>query len=160
MSIFYYILLYLINSFNQTFPNDNSLKRYINSTQRSNSSEALPEAITESKKVLEDPASRPGASKVLVIMLDKDSVTSEANLSAAVRPLTDAGIKVIVVTIGNDTGFDKVGSIAKDTGNIIRLNNADNVVDAADELMKKIIEGRRNGFFLYFGLKSESNSYF
>ena len=74
-------------------------------------------------------------------MIDKDPGTSKSDLSKALKPLNDAGTKVIVVRIGNEISQDKAKLFAMDERNILGLNNSESLTSAADKVIRTIIEG-------------------
>ena len=68
---------------------------------------ALDNALEEALREFEQPASRPNAKKILVVISDKKSGLSRSILTTAVRKLENKGVLVISVGIGSAVDRDE-----------------------------------------------------
>ena len=93
---------------------------------------------------------RPGASKVLIIITDGKS-TGEEPPKRAVKRVKEKGVRVYVVSIGEDTDKDELEDIVPTEKNIYPVKNPDDVPNVAPKLVEDIDKDiKKRKFLLYF----------
>lgn len=93
--------------FEDVFDSEKELGELVDAVKKEPGDAALHKALEEVRylfAVAED--TRPGASRVLVVITDKASDSTEDDVQMAAKKLTDDGVRVIAIALGED--FDPV----------------------------------------------------
>ena len=87
-----------------------------------------------------DPAigARPNANKILVIITDKRSDSSESNVREAAELLEEDGIRIIAVALGRESSPDELETTTPD---VIPAKETDGAKKTADTIMEKVLNG-------------------
>ena len=87
---------------------------------------------------------RPGASKVLIIVTDGKSTGKEPP-KRAVKPVKEKGVRVYVVSIGEDTDKDELKDIVPTDENMYPVKNPDEAPSVAPKLVEDIKKDIKKG---------------
>lgn len=134
--------------FQDKFPDEDALISQLERLPAVTGTPDLDSALAEARKVFQGPGARVGAKRILVVMVDNRSGSTEGDILRLARILEDEDVKVIPVAIGSAV---KRGELEKTTP------YKDNIVDAPEKetpesLGKKIVikagESKSNKCFL------------
>ena len=93
--------------FNNVFASEEELGKIVDNVKKDEGAASLEKALEEPRYLFalaED--TRPNAKRVVVVITDKKSDSTEASVRAASRKLRDDGVRVIAIVLGNE--FDPV----------------------------------------------------
>ena len=133
------------------------LKNRVDSFTRISGS-ALDKALEEAKRMFKNTA-RPDAKKVLVVIMDQKQSSDRGNTKEKARGLTETGVKVVPVAIGEKASPDELTDITPSKKNLVEMDKDENPEKAAEKIMIKVLEGNFFGllgnyfFFKYVVLK-------
>lgn len=103
---------------------------------------ALDKALTTSKMLFSPVAGgRVNAKKILVVMTDRESDSSSEDAMKSSKQVTDEGIRVIAVPLGDEHNVDEVKIIVSIKDDVIRPNVTDEPRDIADKIIDNILDG-------------------
>ena len=101
----------------------------------------LGKALTESLKLFEGPGTRPGAKRVLVVIMDKRSGVSQSVIKDAANGLREERIKVIPVAVGKEADAKELETATKDEKNLIEAPTEFEPDNLAETIMRKVLKG-------------------
>jgi hypothetical protein len=113
------------------------LKVFIDALPRDSSGALINKALEEATKVFQRAGVRPNAKKVLVVITDRRSGVSKGDIQIAAKPLSNAGIEVIPVAIGNEVSKDEIGAATDDKDNVIGVPTTETPESLAKKIMEK-----------------------
>lgn len=116
------------------------MKAYIEALSRDPSGALINKALEEANRVFKDPGVRPNAKKVLVIITDRRSGVSLDDIRTAAKPLSDGGIDVIPVAIGNEVRKNELEPCTTDEENVIAVPTTESPQSLADKIMEKSLK--------------------
>ena len=125
--------------FNDSFPSDENLKASIKLFSREPGS-GLDATLQKAKEIFESYA-RPGVQKVLVVIIDKKSDSSEGELQITATLLEEAKIKVIPVGLGDEVDNTELDVLTPRKDDVIKKPADVPSKDLTKEIMKKVLEG-------------------
>ncbi|XP_068755942.1 coadhesin-like [Montipora capricornis] len=113
---------------------------FLESVPRSSTAPDLGKALTESLKLFEGPGTRPGAKKVLVVIMDKRSGVSQSVIKDAANGLREERIKVIPVAVGKEADANELETATKDEKNLIEAPRDFEPDNLAETIMRKVLK--------------------
>lgn len=132
--------------FNDVFPSGERLKSSISQFKRASGS-ALDAALQKAKEIF-DSYARPGVKRVLAVITDKKSDSSETEVRDQSSLLEEDKIKVIPVGLGDEIDSKELEILTPRKDDVIKkpVNVSDK--DLVNQVMKKVLEG--NAYFSRF----------
>ena len=128
--------------FNNKSTTKSSLMQVVGNIPKPSKGAALGKALVAAKMVF-NPASggRPQANKILVVMIDRESDSSEEDARKAAKDLQQDGIRIIAVALGDEHNLDEVEMIVPIKEDVFKSNKSDDAKDIADSLVKNMLDG-------------------
>ena len=124
-------------NFGQTPPSPQQLKTAVEKLRVGTGVPNLADALKKASKMFEDDTRRPLTRKVLVIMADSKSVSTEDEVKKAVRPLEDRDIEIIAVVVGEEADPVELENTTPDK-NVIETDKDDDPKEVGEKIMDKI----------------------
>lgn len=84
---------------------------------------------------------RANAKKVLVVISDKRSTSSDSEIENEVKPLRDNDILVIPVALGNEADEKQLKSLVDDENSLVTAKTTDDTTDIKNKLMVVVFKG-------------------
>lgn len=125
-------------NFGQTPPSPQQLKTAVDKLRVGTGVPNLADALKKAAKMFEDEDRRPLTRKVLVIMADSESGSTEDEIKKAARPLEDRDIEVIAVAVGDEGDPDELGNTTPDKTNVIETDKDEDPKVVGEKIMDKI----------------------
>ena len=125
-------------NFGQTPPSPQQLKTAVEKLRVGTGVPNLADALKKASKMFEDDTRRPLTRKVLVIMADSKSVSTEDEVKEAVRPLEDRDIEIIAVVVGEEADPVELENTTPDKTNVIETDKDDDPKEVGEKIMDKI----------------------
>lgn len=129
------------------FTNSSVSKDYVSSTIDSatpmNGPVNMGNALNQAKTTFDNANPlRPNARKVLVVMTDKDTTTSKADVESKVKELTDKEIKVIGAGVGTEIDRGQLDWITLNKFYVMHVANEERPRHFGQGIMTRAIKGR------------------
>ena len=90
--------------------------------------------------------------QVVVVIADKRSDSTEADLEAAVKPLVNEGIRVIPVALGNESDSKELEVISPTPKDVVHASDSVTAEQIADTIIDTAVNGnnsfKNNRFYL------------
>lgn len=118
------------------------LRKYIKTLPKQASDPQIDKALQEALKIFQGANARPGAKRVLIVLTDKKSTTSEVVIRASARLLEEEKIRVIPVGIGSEADRGELRSITPHKSDVIDAEKEEEPWRLARELIIKILTGK------------------
>ena len=125
-------------NFGQTPPSPEQLKTALEKLRAGTGLPNLAGALEKALKMFEDDARRPLTHKVLVIMADSKSSSTEDEIKKAVRSLEERDIEVIAVAVGEEADPDELENTTPDKTNVIEAGKEEDPKMVGEKIMDKI----------------------
>jgi len=119
--------------------NEDSLKNAVNRLPRPSGGSSLQAALEKAREVF-DEGSRPDSKKVLVVILDRKSESTIANVRDAASKLEEDGVKVIPVAFGSRADTDEVEATTPNKANFVKINDTALPTECAEEISERITD--------------------
>ena len=129
-------------NFSRTFPNKDDLIRVVSRLPKKSGDPDLAKALESVTKVYELKQVRPNAKKVLVVILDKETVNNPNEFNKFVPVFVDKGILVIGVGVGSSVDSKELQIITEEKRNIIEVGVTKNPDELAKEIMAIILRSK------------------
>ena len=140
--------------FDKTYDSE-ELKRLVNETKPSNKKAKNADIAFElarKKLFSEKGGSRPSVPR-LVIFVTSGKSTGRTPMKNVVEPFRKSGVRVYVVTIGNQTDMEEVADTVSDKSGIIHTDEPEDLPSVISTVVDKIgsdIKKSTNGYLTYF----------
>ena len=119
-----------------------ALKDLIENVPIPSNEAALDKALTTAKVLFSPVAGgRVDAKKILVVMTDRESDSSSEDAMKSSKQVTDEGIRVIAVPLGDEDNVNEVKTIVSIKEDVIKPNVTDEPRDIADKIIDNILDG-------------------
>ena len=121
--------------FDNVFDSEQELGKLIDNVKKALGTAALHKALEETRYLFalaED--TRPNASRVLVVITDRTSDSTEDNVQFAAKKLKDDGVRVIAIALGDE--FDPVSP------EVIKPDQKSSPEEVVDELVDTVLNGK------------------
>lgn len=125
-------------NFGQTPPSPQQLKTAVEKLRVETGVPNLAGALEKALKMFEDDDRRPLTRKVLVIMADSKSRSTEDEIIKAARPLEERDIKVIPVAVGEEADPVELETTTPDKTNVIETGKEEDPKMVGEKIMDKI----------------------
>ena len=125
-------------NFGQTPPSPQQLKAAVEKLRVETGVPNLAGALEKAVKIFEDDDRRPLTRKVLVIMADSKSESTEDEIKKAARPLEERDIEIITVAVGEEADPVELENTTPDKTNVIETDREENPKMVGEKIMDKI----------------------
>ena len=125
-------------NFGQTPPSPQQLKAAVEKLRVGTGVPNLAGALEKAVKIFEDDDRRPLTRKVLVIMADSKSGSTEDEIKKAARPLEERDIEIITVAVGEEADPVELENTTPDKTNVIETDREENPKMVGEKIMDKI----------------------
>jgi len=124
--------------------NDETLISFIQRIRQPPGSPRLHVALQEAKKAFNEVLRRPGAKRVLVVLIDNESVGDDADMKKlqAAKELYGGDVIIIPVAIGVEADLDELEVITTRKDNLIEEFKDVDPKELAKQIMEKTFGGR------------------
>ena len=120
-----------------------ALKVLIEGVPRPSRGAALAKALNEAKMLFSPVAGgRTDAKKILVVMIDKESDSSNKDAKKASKLLDNEGIRIIAVALGDEANVPEVESIVPIKEDAIKPNDTDKPRNIANKIIDNMLNGK------------------
>ena len=128
--------------FTDDYKDTQDFKDAISAVQRPEGTPDLKKALEQAKAAFDSAPSRPGAKKILVVLIDQKSVNYPQVLSSTAKSLEESGILVLPVAVGSLADLDELSRIAPSKGMVIQIDTDDDAAAIAQKIMSKAVPGK------------------
>ena len=124
--------------------NEQTLISYLSRIRQPSGSPRLDVALKEAKKAFDEVPRRPGATRVLVLLIDNKSVGDDDDMKKlqAARELFGGGVTIIPVAIGDGADPDELEKITARKDNLIEESKDVDPKELAEQIMEKTFGGK------------------
>lgn len=129
-----------IVDFQDTFPDKEALIEKLQSLSAVSGTPDLDLALAEAKKAFEAPGARINAKKILVIIVDNSSDSTEEDVLKSAIALEDSEVKVIPVGIGSQVSREELEKTTPYKKNIVEVPTKENPESLGKKIMDKVRE--------------------
>ena len=127
--------------FSQTFPDKMTLSSFLDSSPRLRGEADLRKALEEAKSLFDQATPRPGARKVLAVIMENESVNNSSEIKEAAKVLKDDDIQIIPVGVGPNVDDEELEIMTGNKKNVIKTDKDDDPSGVGEEIIMKIREG-------------------
>lgn len=127
--------------FAELTPSRTALKNALDAIPRSRGQPDLKRGLEESAKLFENTTKSANIRRILVVMIDKNSVNSADHLRNVVQVLERKDVLIIPVAIGNRADSKELQALTPNKGYIAQVSRDQEPEIIAQEIMKKALTG-------------------
>ena len=131
-----------IVDFQDTFPDEEALIEKLESLSAVAGTPDLGLALAEAKKAFEASGARINAKKILVIIVDNSSGSTEEDVLKSAIALEDSEVKVIPVGIGSQVNREELEKTTPYKKNIVEVPTKENPESLGKKIMDKVRESK------------------
>lgn len=84
---------------------------------------------------------RPDAKKVLIVIADKKSDSSESEIKEAVKPLKENDVIVIPVALGAEADQTELKKLTEVESTLVTADTSNDTADIKDKIMSQVFKG-------------------
>lgn len=84
---------------------------------------------------------RPDAKKVLIVIADKKSDSSESEIKEAVKPLEENDVIVIPVALGAEADQTELKKLTEVESTLVTADTSNDTADIKDKIMSQVFKG-------------------
>ena len=129
-------------TFQDTFPDDSSIKTFIDNVPRATGGSNLEKALEESLKLFKAGLrTRPKHTRILLIFTDTKSTGNEDRSVKLAKELDGIGVQIVVVPFGMRDNPKEIERIAPTRDNVITSDNADDPGYIAQRILERTSKG-------------------
>ena len=122
---------------------DGPLKEIMDLIPKPTGRPALVLALKEAERMFQSSAAeRPGAKKVLVVLMDIKSVNTEEELKNAPLPLKELRVRIIAVPVGGAADSMELQKLTASSKDVIPVKKSDNPSKTTEDVMERIRDGK------------------
>ena len=103
----------------------------------------LQKALEAAKEVFDKSSTRPNATKVLVVIMDKKPIDTHDDIQEALKPLEGDKVKVVSVAFGPEADVETLKNITSTETNFVKAAKTITPTKLAKDIMDKVISGMR-----------------
>ena len=125
----------------QTFPDQRMLMSLVDAYPAPPGRPDLQKALAEARSMFDKAPNRPGAKKVLVVIMDRKSVNDAGEVKNAAAGLEEEAIQLIPVGVGANVDEKELESITSNKKNVITSDKDGDPSNVGKKIIDKIIQG-------------------
>ena len=129
-------------NFTSDLPGPEALRKALARVSQPSGEPNLDAALQEAKTMFKQAPSRPGAKKVLVVIVDKKSASGASEVKDAAKPLEDNNIKVVPVAIGSQASLSELEKITTNKKFMAIIGIDEDPERLGEEIMRKAIKSK------------------
>lgn len=133
--------------FQDTFPDDDALISQLERLPAVAGTPDLDSALAEARRVFQGPGARVGAKRILVVMVDNRSGSTEEDILRLAKILEDEDVKVIPVAIGSSVERGELEKTTPYKDNIVDASEKETPENLGKKIMNKAGESKSSKCF-------------
>ena len=127
-------------NFTSDLPGPEALKKALEKMNQPSGVPDLEAALLEAKVMFKQATHRPGAKKVLVLIMDKKSSSDAGAVKDGAKPLEDDNIKVVPVAIGSEASVPELEKTTTNKKYIVTVEKDEDPERLGEEIMRKALK--------------------
>ena len=128
-------------NFSDDYNSTQGFKNILSATERPVGSPDLKKAFDMAQVSFASAPFRPGAKKILIVMIDQTSVNYPQVFSASAKRFEEAGILVVPVAVGSLANVGELTRLTPSKGVVIRVSSYDDPAIIAQKIMDGAVDG-------------------
>ena len=137
-------------NFTLDLPDPEELRQALEGASRPSGEPDLQRAFEEAKMMFKQAPSRPGAKKVLVVIMDKESISDPDEVEHAAKPLEDDSIKVVPVAVGPEASLPELEKTTTNKKFMVITGTDGDPNRLGEEIMRKALKSECSAYIDYF----------
>lgn len=129
-------------NFTLDFPDPEALQKALERASQPSGDPDLQRALEEAKMMFKQAPSRPGAKKVLVVIMDKKSFSEPDEVEQAAKPLEDDNIKVVPVAVGPEASLPELEKTTTNKKFMVTAGKDEDPDRLGEEIMRKALKSK------------------
>lgn len=126
-------------NFTLDLPDPEVLRKALQRASQPSGEPDLQRALEEAKIMFKQAPSRPGAKKVLVVIMDKKSISDSSEVKQASKPLEDVNIVVVPVAVGPAASLPELEKTTTNKKFMIIVGKDEDPETLGEEIMRKAL---------------------
>lgn len=126
--------------FTEGLPNPEVLRKALERVSQPTGEPDLKSALEEAKMMFKQATPRPGAKKVLVVIMDKKSVSDSGDVRGASKPLEDVNIKVVPVAVGPEASLPELEKTTTNKKFMVIVGKDEDPERLGEEIIRKAVK--------------------
>ena len=127
-------------NFTLDLPDPEVLRRTLERASQPSGEPDLQRALEEANMMFKQAPSRPGAKKVLVVIMDKKSTSDPSEVEQASKPLEDVSIVVVPVAVGPAANLAELEKTTTNKKFMIIVGKDEDPETLGEEIMRKALK--------------------
>ena len=127
-------------NFTLDLPDPEALPKALASASKPSGEPDLQRALEEAKMLFKQAPSRPGAKKVLVVIMDKKSISDSSEVEQASKPLEDVNIVVVPVAVGPAASLPELEKTTTNKKFMVIVGKDEDPDTLGEEIMRKALK--------------------
>ena len=129
-------------NFTQELPGLEALQMALEKVSQPSGEPDLEAALLDARMMFKEAPSRPGAKKVLVVIMDKRSISSAKEVTESAKLLEDNSIKVVPVAVGSDTSLPELEKTTTNKKFTVTVGVDEDPERLGEEIMRKALKSK------------------
>ena len=129
-------------NFTQGLPDFKALQEALERASQPSGEPDLQRGLEEAKMMFKQAASRPGAKKVLVVIMDKKSNSDPDEVEHAAKPLEDVNIIVVPVAVGPEASLPELEKTTTNKKFMVTVGKDENPEKLGEKIMRKALKSK------------------
>lgn len=129
-------------NFTQELPGLEALQMALEKVSQPSGEPDLEAALLDARMMFKEAPSRPGAKKVLVVIMDKKSISSAKEVTESAKLLEDNSIKVVPVAVGSDTSLPELEKTTTNKKFTVTVGVDEDPERLGEEIMRKALKSK------------------
>ena len=129
-------------NFTQELPGLEALQMALEKVSQPSGKPDLEAALLDARMMFKEAPSRPGAKKVLVVIMDKKSISSAKEVTESAKLLEDNSIKVVPVAVGSDTSLPELEKTTTNKKFTVTVGVDEDPERLGEEIMRKALKSK------------------
>lgn len=127
-------------TFTEDSPNPEELRKALEGASRPSGAPDLKKALEEAKMMFKQATPRPGAKKVLIVIMDKKSASDASDVKEAAKLLEDVNVKVVPVAVGSEVSLSELEKTTTNKKFIVIVGNDEDPERLGEEIIRKALK--------------------
>lgn len=127
-------------TFTEDSPNPEELRKALEGVSRPSGAPDLKKALEEAKMMFKQATPRPGAKKVLIVIMDKKSASDASDVKEAAKLLEDVNVKVVPVAVGSEVSLSELEKTTTNKKFIVIVGNDEDPERLGEEIIRKALK--------------------
>lgn len=127
-------------NFTRDSPDPEVLRKALERASQPSGEPDLQRALEEAKMMFKQAPSRPGAKKVLVVIMDKRSISDSSEVEQASKPLEEVNIVVVPVAVGPEVSLPELEKTTTNKKFMVTVGKDEDPERLGEEIMRKALK--------------------